>query len=48
MDLYDDLPLPWDEGDPGFDEVTLVRREWNKGGKVEKGKTFWARSQDGV
>jgi trans-aconitate 3-methyltransferase len=40
MDGYDDLPLPWDEGVPGFDEFTFVRREWNKGGKVEKGKTF--------
>jgi trans-aconitate 3-methyltransferase len=40
MDGYDDLPLPWDEGVPSFDEATFVRREWNKGGKVEKGETF--------
>lgn len=44
MDAYANLLLPWDSdaSDPGFDESTFVRKEWNRDGKVEKGQPFLA------
>jgi SAM-dependent methyltransferase len=44
---YVGLPLPWEgdgeaEGEGEFDEATFVRREWNKGGRVEAGEGFLA------
>ena len=43
MDGYVDLGLPWEVGVEGFEEGSLVRREWNKDGAVEEGAEFLAR-----